>query len=64
VGEAGLRRNESRNDPYTPDKTSQFAMIGIIYSPGKNMDFDAGFRKNLNDAEFDSAFLVGATFRW
>jgi hypothetical protein len=39
-------------------------MIGIIYSPGKNMDFDAGFRKNLNDAEFDSAFLVGATFRW
>ena len=64
VGEAGLRRNESRNDPYTPDKTSQFAMIGIIYSPGKNMDFDAGFRKNLNDAEFDKAFLVGATFRW
>ena len=64
VGEAGLRRNESRNDPYTPDKTSQFAMIGIIYSPSKNMDFDAGFRKNLNDAEFDSAFLVGATFRW
>jgi len=64
VGEAGLRRNESRNDPYTPDKTSQFAMIGIIYSPSKNMDFDAGFRKNLNDAEFDKAFLVGATFRW
>ena len=64
VGEAGLRRNESRNDPYTPDKISQFAMIGIIYSPSKNMDFDAGFRKNLNDAEFDNAYLVGATFRW
>jgi hypothetical protein len=64
VGEAGLRRNESRSDPYTPDKTSQFAMIGIIYSPSKNMDFDAGFRKNFNDAEFEKAFLVGATFRW
>lgn len=64
VGEAGLRRNESKNDPFMPDKTSQFAMIGIIYSPSKNMDFDAGFRKNLNDAEFDNAYLVGATFRW
>jgi hypothetical protein len=64
VGEAGLRRNESRNDPFLPDRTSQFGMIGIIYSPSKNMDFDAGFRKNFNDAEFEKAFLVGATFRW
>jgi hypothetical protein len=64
VGEAGLRRNESKNDPYLPDQTSQFAMIGFIYSPSKNMDFDAGFRKNLNDAEFDKAYLVGMTFRW
>lgn len=64
VGEAGWRRNESKNDPFLPDKTSQFGMIGIIYSPSKNMDFDAGFRKNFNDAEFETAFLVGATFRW
>jgi predicted porin len=64
VGEAGRRRNESRNDPFQPDRTSQFAMIGIIYSPSKQMDFDAGLRKNLNDAEFDTAYLVGATFRW
>jgi long-subunit fatty acid transport protein len=64
VGEAGLRLNESRSDPYLPDRTSQFGMIGIIYSPSKNMDFDAGFRKNFNDAEFEKAFLVGATFRW
>jgi predicted porin len=64
VGEAGLRRNESRNDPHVPDRTSQFAMIGFIYSPSKKMDFDFGFRKNLNDAEFEEAFLVGATFRW
>lgn len=64
VGEAGLRVGESRNDPYLPDRTSQFGMIGIIYSPSKNMDFDAGFRKNFNDAEFEKAYLVGATFRW
>jgi hypothetical protein len=64
VGEAGLRVGESKSDPYLPDRTSQFGMIGIIYSPSKNMDFDAGFRKNFNDAEFERAYLVGATFRW
>jgi hypothetical protein len=39
-------------------------MVGIIYSPTKNMDFDAGFRKNFNNAELDKTYLVGATFRW
>lgn len=64
VGELGVRSNESRNDAFLPDRTSQFAMLGVIYSPAKKVDLDAGFRKNLNDAEFDKAFLVGATFRW
>ena len=64
VGEAGLRSNESRNDPLQPDRTSQFAMIGAIYSPTKNIDLDLGFRKNFNQAEFDKAYLIGATFRW
>jgi hypothetical protein len=64
VGELGVRTAESRNDPFLPDRTSQFAMLGLIYSPTKKIDLDAGFRKNLNDAEFDKAFLVGATFRW
>jgi len=64
VGELGLRRNESRNDAFLPDSTSQFGMLGVIYSPAKNIDLDAGFRKNFNRAEFDKAFLVGATFRW
>lgn len=64
VGEAGARSNESRNDAFFPDSTSQFAMLGVIYSPTKKMDFDAGFRKIFNRAEFDKAFLVGATFRW
>jgi outer membrane putative beta-barrel porin/alpha-amylase len=64
VGELGLRANESRNDAFLPDSTSQFGMLGVIYSPTKKIDLDAGFRKNFNRAEFDKAFLVGATFRW
>jgi long-subunit fatty acid transport protein len=64
VGELGLRSNESRNDAFLPDSTSQFGMLGVIYSPTKKIDLDAGFRKIFNRAEFDKAFLVGATFRW
>ena len=64
VGEVGLRSNESRNDAFLPDSTSQFGMLGVIWSPTKKVDLDAGFRKNFNRAEFDKAFLVGATFRW
>jgi long-subunit fatty acid transport protein len=64
VGEAGLRSNESRNDAFLPDSTSQFAMLGAIYSPTKKIDLDVGFRKTFNRAEFDKAFLIGATFRW
>jgi long-subunit fatty acid transport protein len=64
VGELGLRSNESRNDAFQPDSTSQFGMLGVIYSPAKTIDLDAGFRKNFNRAESDKAFLVGATFRW
>ncbi|MGH8640870.1 MAG: transporter [Burkholderiales bacterium] len=64
VGEVGLRANESRNDAFLPDSTSQFGMLGVIYSPSKKIDLDAGFRKNFNRAESDKAYLVGATFRW
>ena len=64
VGELGLRSNESRNDVFAPDRTSRFAMLGMIYSPTRKIDLDAGFRKNLNDGEFDKAYLVGVTFRW
>lgn len=64
VGELGLRSNESRNDPFQPDRTSQFGMLGAIYSPTRKVDLDIGFRKNFNQAELDKAYLVGATFRW
>jgi hypothetical protein len=64
VGELGLRANESRNDAFLPDSTSQFGMLGVIYSPTRKIDLDLGFRKNFNRAESDKAYLVGATFRW
>ena len=64
VGEVGVRTNSSRNDPYLPGSNGQFAMLGAIYSPTDKIDFDVGFRKSLNHAEFDWTILVGATFRW
>ncbi len=64
VGEAGVRTNSSRNDPYLPGSTGRFAMLGFIYSPTDKIDFDFGLRKRMNDAEVDTVILLGATFRW
>jgi len=64
VGEAGVRTNQAKNDPFLPGSTGRFAMAGLIYSPTDKIDLDVGFRKGLNDAEPDWTFLVGATFRW
>lgn len=64
VGEAGARTNPANSDAYLPDKTGQFAMLGLIYSPTDKMDFDAGVRKRLNNGEVDTVILLGATFRW
>ena len=63
VGELGVRTNPARNDPFFPERHGQFAMLGAIYSPTENIDFDIGLRKALNRGESDS-FLIGATFRW
>lgn len=64
VGEAGVRTNGARDDPFLPGRNGQFAMLGLIYSPSDKIDLDVGVRKRLNRAEFDTAILVGATFRW
>lgn len=64
VGEAGVRTNQAKDDPFFPGDTGRFAMLGLIYSPSDKIDLDIGFRKGLNDAEPDWAFLAGATFRW
>jgi hypothetical protein len=64
AGELGVRTNEVRNDPFLPGRHSQYAMIGLIFSPVQKVDIDVGVRKALNRAETDTVFLVGATFRW
>ena len=64
VGEAGVRTNGARNDPFLPGRNGHFTMLGLIYSPTERIDLDVGIRKRLNRAEFDTAILVGATFRW
>ena len=64
VGEAGARTNGAKDDPFLPGRTGNFAMLGVIYSPSDDVDLDVGVRKRLNRAEFDTAILVGATFRW
>jgi len=64
AGELGVRTNETRNNPFLPGRNGQFAMLGVIWSPTKNLDFDVGLRKGLNRAETDTVILAGATVRW
>lgn len=64
VGEAGIRTNSAIDDPFLPGRNGHFAMLGLIYSPADNLDLDLGVRKRVNRAEFDTAILLGATFRW
>jgi len=64
VGEAGVRTNQAKDDPYQSGSTGQFAMLGAIYSPTDKIDLDVGFRRHLNNAELDWTILIGATFRW
>lgn len=64
VGEAGVRTNPARDDPYLPGHTGSFAMLGLIYSPDSKIDLAVGYRKGLNNAEPDWAIVAGATFRW
>ncbi len=64
VGEAGVRTNPAKNNPFLPGSTGRFAMAGLIYSPTDKIDLDIGYRRGLNDAETRWAILAGATFRW
>jgi len=64
TGEFGSRTNEASADPFLPGRNARFAMLWAIYSPTEKIDLDIGWRKGLNDAETDTVFLIGATFRW
>ncbi len=64
VGEAGLRTNSAKDDPFMPGQKGHFVMLGLIYSLFDNLDLDVGVRRRHNAAEFHTAVLVGATLRW
>ena len=64
VGEAGLRTNSAKDDPFMPGQKSHFLMLGLIHALSEDVDLDFGVRKGHNSAEFDTAILLGATVRW
>lgn len=49
-----------------PAKSSDlaFLILGLIYSPAKNLDLDVGWRAALSDAAVDRTLGVGVTVRW
>lgn len=58
--DTGLYRNP---DPAS-NRNPAFAIVGLIYSPNKDLDFDIGYRKGLNHAEVDHGAGIGLTLRW
>ena len=64
AGEAGVRTNAARDDPFLPGRNGHFAMLGLIYSPSERIDLDAGIRTSFSRGEIDKAFLLGAALRW
>jgi len=64
VGEAGVRSNPAKDDPFDPAATIRFAMLGFIYSPSEELDLDVGVRRRLDGAASGTVLLAGATFRW
>lgn len=49
-----------RNDDPHSNTNPAFTIIGLIYSPIKNLDLDIGLKKELNKAEVDHAWRLGA----
>lgn len=64
AGEVGAKTNQARNNDFFPGSIARFGMLGAVYSPTGELDFDFGVRKGLNKADYDTVYLLGATFRW
>jgi Putative MetA-pathway of phenol degradation len=64
VGEAGVRANPTKSDPFLPGRNGNFAMLGLIYSLTEKFDMDIGVRRAASRAELDLAILIGSTVRW
>lgn len=59
-GDVGSTTNVKR----ASNRRSAYVLLGLIYSPSKNVDLDAGLRFGFNDTEVDRVWSVGTTFRF
>jgi len=59
---ADVGRNTAADPNVSADTT--FILGGIIFPLGKDVDFDAGYKQALNDAEVDGTWLAGITLRF
>lgn len=60
AADIGIARNADISSTINP----AYMLVGVIYSPGKNVDLDAGLKWGLNSAEVDSQVGVGVTWRF
>lgn len=54
----------SRNPEPAQDTNPAFAIVGVIYSPAKQVDLDVGYRKGLNPQTYSHSLMAGLTVRW
>ena len=59
-----LEMNVSRQPDPALRSNPATALLWFIYSPTKNLDFDAGLRRALNRAAADHGLGAGLTIRW
>ncbi|MBN4665943.1 transporter [Pandoraea nosoerga] len=60
VADVGLATNP---DTATQTKPA-YALVGAIYSPTKDLDFDVGYKRGLNPASLNHSVQAGVTLRW
>jgi hypothetical protein len=53
-----------RNSDIVGEQNPAYALTGVIYSPHKNLDLDAGMKFGLNNAEAKRQFGAGVTVRF
>jgi hypothetical protein len=60
VANTGIQRNTDKGSGSNP----AFLLGGLIYTVGKNVDVDVGYKYGLTKPEVDHSFLAGITLRF
>lgn len=60
VANTGMEKNSDITSEFDP----AFALVGLIWSVTKDVDFDLGFKKGLTRPETDYTMLAGLTLRF